>query len=212
MTALYTTTRRLLAAGLLALVLAAPGCSLFSGSGSAPPQDSGGTNATLDSAATPDAGPSEENATEPVPVASQPEAASEQAVDTSIPEADLSEFEYADKETLFHALQSAFAEGRFLGYEVPYNAFPDLPGDDTSSGAFTPPDNDRFEIIVYFFWLPDSPYHRQSFGYVIHDLKTNQKYGRFDSDNNGTFDQKSLPPRIQLKSYEQPATPVPSQE
>jgi hypothetical protein len=109
--------------------------------------------------------------------------------------------EYASTRELQRALEeSLMATGEF-GFTDPFDNFPTIPGEDTVCAAFVPADRPEHSVYFCAFDVPEAPFHRRIYGYVARDLRTHREYGHFDGDADGTFEQNTLDPSIDLGAY-----------
>lgn len=113
------------------------------------------------------------------------------------------DLDYQDMAALGRAIDEAIKAKTFLGYTDPFSAFPDLDGPDTISGAFRPHDNQGFRVFFNIFNMPGYSFHKQVYGYVVRNEETQEEFGHFDGDANGSFEQNSLTPNIDFGKYEE---------
>lgn len=115
--------------------------------------------------------------------------------------AEKSKVYYATAEDLHAAIQKAIDAEKFLGYTDPFDAFPVLDGVDTMSAAFIPVDHPDHKVFYHAFFQPTKSFHKRVYGYTVIDMITNQDYGFFDGNADGTFEQATLDPKIVLDDY-----------
>jgi len=146
-----------------------------------------------------------EEEAEPAPIKAKGAVPIEPEVKAKVQErpqaAEQSKVYYATTEDLHAAIQKAIDAEKFLGYTDPFDAFPVLDGVDTMSAAFIPVDSPDHKVFYHAFFQPTKPFHKRVYGYTVIDMITNQDYGYFDGNADGTFEQETLDPKIVLDDY-----------
>lgn len=104
---------------------------------------------------------------------------------------------YPTVDDLLLASDEAAEDGRVLGDISPFDAFPDIPGDDTVGRVFKEKGKSGVRIKLFAFNAPGQKHHRRVYGYVVEDTVSGEVHGFFDGDGDGVFEQATLKPVIQ---------------
>ncbi|TVM17294.1 hypothetical protein DPQ33_08900 [Oceanidesulfovibrio indonesiensis] len=94
------------------------------------------------------------------------------------------------------AADAALADGRVVGGIASFDAFPDIPGEDTVGQVFREKGNPGIRIKLFAFHAPGREYHRVIYGYVVEDTVNDKVSGYFDEDLDGVFEKVTLKPVI----------------
>ncbi len=108
---------------------------------------------------------------------------------------------YANVNELLEAAKQAEKQNRFVGDIEPFDAFPDLPGNDTVGRVFKADAEKKITIKFFAFHVPGKSFHRQVYGYLV-DAGGGKVFGHFDSDADGKFDAHTLEPSLRFDLYE----------
>lgn len=103
---------------------------------------------------------------------------------------------YPTVDDLLLASDEAAEDGRVLGDISPFDAFPDIPGDDTVGRVFKEKGKSGVRIKLFAFNAPGQKHHRRVYGYVVEDTVSGEVQGYFDGDGDGVFEQATLKPVI----------------
>ncbi len=99
---------------------------------------------------------------------------------------------------LLAAMSRATRDDRIIGDIQPFDAFPDIPGEDTVGRVFEA-DGDLEpgqRVRLFAFYAPGEPRHRHVYGYVVENERSGEAMGYFDGDGDGVFEQQTLAPVI----------------
>lgn len=103
---------------------------------------------------------------------------------------------YPTSNDLQVAADAALTDGRVLGGIASFDAFPDIPGEDTVGQVFREKRSPGTRIKLFAFHAPGQEFHRVIYGYVVEDTVKDEVTGYFDEDLDGVFEKVTLKPTI----------------
>ncbi len=103
---------------------------------------------------------------------------------------------YPTSNDLQVAADAALTDGRVLGGIASFDAFPDIPGEDTVGQVFREKSSPGTRIKLFAFHAPGQEFHRVIYGYVVEDTVKDEVTGYFDENLDGVFEKVTLKPVI----------------
>lgn len=115
------------------------------------------------------------------------------------------DIDYKNLAGLKAAAEDAITKGTFVGHADPFDAFPELPGDDSAASVFVIPGRPEVRVRYFTFYAPGKPFHGRVYGYIVHDEGRDKAFGHFDSKGDGVFDLRTTNPKLDFGAWERPA-------